>query len=98
MTEPATGNHTTNGYDQRALPGPRQEIAHVRPETANHRSRGIEAPLLFASDSTRAVTLHPCTAQNFFSHLRIELISPPGTNLISPAHSSQYPFLLALIH
>ena len=37
QTELATGNNTANRYDQRALLGPRQKVAYVRPKTADHR-------------------------------------------------------------
>jgi hypothetical protein len=54
-TEYIIGNNSTNRYDERELLGPCQEAAHVRPEAANHRSRGSEAPLLFANDPARAI-------------------------------------------
>src|SRR5882757_1580732 len=34
QADPATGNNTTNRYDQRALLGPCQEVVDVRPEAA----------------------------------------------------------------
>ena len=99
QAEPVAGNNTTNRYDQCALLGPRQEVAYVRPETADHRSRGIETPLLFSSDSTRAMTLFPCTAQNFFlaPSYRANI---PDWNEPHPVCSlfSNIPFLPALIH
>jgi hypothetical protein len=98
QAEPATGNNTTNRYDQCALPGPRQEVAYVRPETADHRSRGVETPLLFASNSTRVITRFPCTAQNLFlaSSYR-NPISPAGTNHIRLLTLPNIPFLPALM-
>jgi hypothetical protein len=91
QAEPSTGNHTANRYDQRALFGPRQEVAHVRSETADHRSRGIETPLLFASDSTRAITLFPCTAQNFFLAPSYRTNIPGWNEPHTSTHSFQYP-------
>ncbi len=93
QADPATGNNTTNRYDQRALLGPCQEVVDVRPEAADNRSRGVETPLLFASDSTRTIGLLSCTAQIFFfSHLRIEPISP-GWN---EPHPSAHPYHFCL--
>ena len=90
--KPSTGNNTANRYDQRALLGPRQEVVNVRSKTADHCSRGVETPLLFTSDSTRAITLFPCTAQNLFLAPSYRTNIPAGTNLIRLLTLPNIPF------